>query len=256
MKEERFSRTELLLGANALKRLSAARVVVVGLGAVGSYAVEGLARAGVGNLRLVDFDEVRVSNINRQLYALDSTVGRSKVEVARQRVLDINPRCKVEALNLFVSAETIERVLEGKLDVVVDAIDSVGPKLLLISSAVHAGLYTISIMGAATRRDPLKIRVGDLSETTNCPLARYIRKRLHRRGVDHGVRCVYSIEPVPHGARAEAPEDEAASGSPREYERGRKRARLGSLSCLTGMFGLIAANEAIARITGPGPSPA
>lgn len=250
MKEERFSRTELLLGAEGLKKLTAARVVVVGLGACGSYAVEGLARGGVGNLRLVDFDEVRASNINRQLYALDSTVGRSKAQVARQRVLDINPRCQVEALDLFVSPETIGQVLDGRPDVVVDAIDSLGPKLLLVSSAYHAGLYTISVMGAATRRDPLKIRVGDLSETTNCPLARFMRKRLHRRGVDRGVRCVYSTEPVPRGARAEAPEEEDEGGSVKEYEQGRKRARLGSLSCLTGIFGLIAANEAIARIAG------
>ena len=251
MTEGRFSRTELLLGTEALKKLAAARVVVAGLGAVGSYAVEGLARAGVGNLRLVDFDEVRPSNINRQLYALDSTVGRPKAEVARKRVLDINPGCHVEALDLFVCADTIERVLDGRPDVVVDAIDSVGPKLLLLSSAVRAGLHVVSVMGAATRRDPLQIRVSDLSETRNCPLARTVRKKLHLLGVDRGVRCVYSLEPVPPGARAEAPEEEETeSGSQKEYERGRKRARLGSLSCLTGMFGLIAANEAISRIAG------
>ncbi len=241
--ENRFSRTELLLGKEGLKKLVGARVVVVGLGAVGSYAVEGLARAGVGALRLVDFDKIRISNINRQLYALDSTVGRPKVEVARQRVLDINPQCKVETLEVFVSSETVGQILEGKPDVVIDAIDSVAPKLLLVSSAYHAGLYIISVMGAATRRDPTLIRVGDLAETKICPLARFMRKRLHRRGVDRGVRCVYSIEPVPPGVRQPAEEDED------EYDRGRKRAKLGSLSCLTGIFGLVAANEGIARIT-------
>ncbi len=241
----RFIRTELLLGPDAMARLRRARVVVAGLGAVGSYAVEGLARAGVGALRLVDFDTVHASNINRQLYALESTLGRLKVDVAASRVRDINPDCAVEALPLFVGADTVERVLDGAPDVVIDAIDSLSPKVQLLAAAARARLFTISSMGAATRTDPLALRVGDLAETEHCPLARLIRKRLRKFGVTGGIRCVYSIEPARRHAET------ACTGAAEEAEampRGRTRRPLGSLSVLTGMFGLVAAREAICRI--------
>jgi tRNA threonylcarbamoyladenosine dehydratase len=243
----RFARTELLLGPDALRALAVARVVVVGLGAVGSYAVEGLARAGVGRLRLVDFDEVRPSNINRQLYALDSTLGRPKAEVARARVLDINPRCEVEALCLFADAAAMPRILAGPPDVVIDAIDSVGPKVELIAAAVQAGVRIVASMGAATRTDPSAIRVGDLADTEICPLARFIRKRLKKRGIETGVRCVYSVEPPDPTAARRSAEPEP-DGEP--HARGRARRPLGSLSCLTGIFGLIAAREALDLLVG------
>ena len=244
----RFERTELLLGEEALRKLKAARVVVVGLGAVGSYAVEGLARAGVGTLRLVDFDVIRRSNINRQLYALDSTVGRPKVEVAAARIREINPDCRVGTLTVFVDPETANCVLDGSPDVVIDAIDGVGPKVVLIQAAVGAGLKVVSAMGAALHREPLAIRVDDISKTKICPLARFIRKRLGQRGIKRGVRCIYSVEEVPH---VKQPEDDESTEKD-FYERGRKRTPLGSLSTVTGMFGLMAAHEAITLILGDG----
>lgn len=221
--------------------MKAARVTVVGLGAVGSFAVEGLVRAGVGHLCLVDFDEVRATNINRQLYALHSTIGKSKAELARERVIDINPDCRVDTLRLFVDAETVEQLLGEKPDVVIDAIDGLTPKVTLLRAAVRAGIPTIiSCMGAARRTDPSFIRVGDLSETVRCPLAKLIRKRLRKEDITTGIRCIYSVESPQGGSveEASAMEDEVVS-------RGRTRKPLGSLGCLTGMFGLYAAREAI-----------
>ncbi len=243
---ERFTRARLLLGDEAFARLAAARVVVVGLGAVGSYAVEGLARAGVGALRLVDFDVIHPSNINRQLYALDSTVRHPKVDVAAARVYDINPDCRVEKLQVFLDLQSLPQILEGKPDLVVDAIDSVGPKVLLIQAALGAKLKVVSAMGAALHKDPSAIRVDDISKTKICPLARLIRKRLSMRGIKRGVRCIYSIEEVPH---AQPLEGEEADGKD-FYARGRKRTTLGSLSTITGIFGLTVAHEAIRLITG------
>jgi len=169
---DRFNRTEQLIGKEALGKLKRARVAVFGLGAVGSYAVEALARAGVGYFRLVDCDCIRPSNINRQLYALESTLGKPKTEAARARVLDINPDCTVEALQVFAAKNTLAELLAGPLDAVVDAIDSVTPKVELIASAARFGIPVVSSMGAATRMDPGAIRLGDISETDVCPLAR------------------------------------------------------------------------------------
>jgi tRNA A37 threonylcarbamoyladenosine dehydratase len=243
----RFLRTEMLLGKEGLERLRNARVLVVGLGAVGSYAVEGLARAGVGHLRLADFDVVRPSNINRQLYALESTLNRPKAEIARERVLDINPQCDVEALRVFADAETALGLLSPAPDVVIDAIDSVNPKVELIAAAVTAGVCIVSSMGAATRIDHRAVRVADISETSVCPLARMVRKKLKTRGIERGVTCVFSTEPPDRAALGEV-DAETPPGEREALERGRRRRPLGSLSCLTGMFGLIAAHEAILKI--------
>jgi tRNA threonylcarbamoyladenosine dehydratase len=248
---DRFARTRLMLGDEGLERLRAARVAVAGLGAVGSYAVEALARAGVGSLRLVDFDAVRESNINRQLYALGSTIGRRKVDVARERVADINPGCEVECLPLFVDAESAGQILRPPLDLLIDAIDSVRPKIELLSRALAAGVPVISVMGAALRTDPTAIRVADLSQTRNCPLARFVRKGVRRRGAAGPVLCIYSLEPLP----ADALRRMAAAGEGAGEEvfvRGRPRRPLGSLSSVTGIFGLWAATEAILRLSGRG----
>lgn len=239
--DDRFARTKLLLGDEGMARLRKARVLVVGLGAVGSYAVEGLARAGVGRLRIADFDVLRRSNINRQLYALESTLGRAKTDVAAERIRDIHPDCRVEVCRVFADDSTLPELLEGPPDVVIDAIDSVSPKVRLLAAAARSGAFVVSCMGAATRTDPLQIRTGDLKKTKACPLARFVRKRLRAQGIEQGIHCVYSIEPA---------RTTDVSG-PREWSeddllrRGRPRAPLGSLSVLTGMFGLIAANEAI-----------
>ena len=245
---DRFMRTEMLFGAEAMARLRAARVTVVGLGAVGSYAVEGLARAGVGRLRLVDFDVVQRSNINRQLLALESTLGRPKCVVARERVLDINPDCQVEALNLFCHDETMSEVLNPRPDVVIDAIDSLNPKVGLIAAAVRAGLPIVSSMGAANRADPLGVRIADLDATRGCPLARFVRKRVRRRGVEGPVRCVYSEEP-PRRHAADAPAvTELDAWRPAGKDGGRRRPPLASASYLTGIFGLTAGAEAVRLI--------
>ncbi len=246
----RFSRTEMLLGPDGLARLRDARVLVAGLGAVGSYAVEGLARAGVGRLRLADFDVVQASNINRQLYALESTVGRPKVEVAAERVRDIHPSCEVDARRVFIDAETAPDLVAGGLDIVIDAIDSLNPKVALLHAAHRAGVWTVSCMGAATRTDPFSIRTGDIASTEHCPLARLVRKRLRRHGVASGILCVYSVEPPRNAVPADAAADPAPPGF--EHRRGRTRRPLGSLSTLTGMFGLVAATEAILRLSGGG----
>lgn len=239
----RFARVELLLGRAALDRLDAARVAVVGLGAVGSYAVEALARTGIGHLRVVDFDVVRPSNINRQLYALESTLGRPKTELARERIADINPACQVEVMSLFAGRDTHAAILSPPLDVVIDAIDSVGPKVELIVAAVKAGVPVVSSMGAARRTDPAAVRVGDISETECCPLARFIRRRVKKQGVSAGVRCVYSVEPASDAVADPEPEEDV-------LDRGRKRMPLGSFACLPGIFGLTAAREAITLILG------
>jgi len=239
----RFARTERMLGREGLRRLTEARVAVIGLGAVGSYATEALARAGVGHLRLVDFDEVRLSNINRQLYALDSTIGRPKVELARQRVQQINPRCEIDCRQTFVHVDTLEAILAGPLDAVVDAIDSFTPKLELMAALRAREFFAISSMGAALRTDPTMVRVGPLSEVHHCPLAAKLRKALRKRGAGTDMRCVYSIEPTDHLPRSAV--DTAGSGSEDLLVRGRPRRTLGSLPTLTGIFGLTAANEVI-----------
>lgn len=241
----RFCRIEQLLGTPAIERLRAARVAVFGLGAVGSYAVEALARAGIGYLRLVDCDVIRHSNFNRQLYALESTLGKSKVEVACARVRDINPACVVDGHHVFVDGESARRLAAPPLDAVVDAIDSVSPKVELIAAAVLAGLPVVSSMGAATRTDPAMVRAGDIADTEMCPLAKFIRKRLRKRGIEQGVRCIYSIEPALNHRQAEDLE-------PDTFERGRPRKPIGSLPYMTGIFGLLAAHETL-RILVPLP---
>jgi tRNA A37 threonylcarbamoyladenosine dehydratase len=246
MAHEQFCRTIRLVGPERFRRIKSAFVVVVGLGAVGSYAVEGLARACVGRLRLVDFDVVKPSNINRQLYALHSTVGRRKSEIARQRVQDIHPGCQLECLDAFVHVDTMELVLAGSPDLVVDAIDALNPKVELLSAAIGRGLPIVSSMGAAERTDPAAIRVGPLSASLNCYLARIVRKRLRRRQLPLNLTAVCSIEPVPEPFTGElAPEE-----SEENWVRGRPREPLGSLPTLTGMFGLALANAALQTLVG------
>jgi len=233
-----FARLEQLLGRENTAKLQSARVGVFGMGAVGSYAVEALARAGVGYLRLVDFDRVQQSNLNRQLFALNSTVGEFKVDLARQRVLDINPECRVDARRTFIDEKSVAELLESPLDVVIDAIDSVSSKVWLLKGAVDRELFTICSMGAAGRLDAGEVTVGDLAETHSCPLARIIRKRLHRHGIYTGIHCVYSPEPALNKQPAPAEDYEAPT-------RGRQRTPIGSISYVTGTFGLRAAGEAI-----------
>ena len=235
---ERFHRTEILLGPENLERLRNARAVVAGLGAVGSYAAEALARSGIGHFTLVDFDTVSISNINRQLYALESTIGMAKTEVALARIQDINPACQVETRELFIDKDSIPAILEPKPDILLDAIDSLTPKIELLHQATVAGIPVVSSMGAATRTDPNKVRVDKLNKSHNCPLAKLIRKHLRRRCNIDEIICVYSSERKNANAKSEM----------ESFDRGRPRAILGSTAYIPGMFGLAAAGECIRLI--------
>lgn len=249
---ERFSRTKRLLGSKQFTQLQTRSVTIVGLGAVGGYVVEGLARAGVRHLNLVDFDTLQPTNINRQLLALESTLGMPKAEAAQKRVLDINPECAVKALPLFTAEETLDKILTPQPDLLIDAIDSLNPKVQLLADAYQRKIPTISSMGAALRTDPTRIRIGDIFDTTNCPLAKHVRKRLRRRGVGKGIGCVYSTEKVDFDYTQ--PNEEDKVGETPYSDRGRKRNVLGSLPTVTGIFGLVIANEAIIQLaseTGP-----
>ena len=243
---ERFSRTRCLLGEEKFALLQQAKVTIVGLGAVGGYAAEGLARAGIGSLRLVDFDTIQPSNINRQILALDSTVGQPKVEAARERILAINPDCRVEALQLFAAEETLDEILTPSPDILIDAIDSLNPKVQLLAGARRRNIPTFSSMGAALRRDPTRIQSGDIMTSSHCPLAKHVRNRLRRQGIEGGIHCIYSTEPVDFSYQG--PEKTDVPASPYE-DRGRERNVLGSLPTITGIFGLTLANETILRLT-------
>lgn len=225
--------------------LQKSRITIVGLGAVGGHAMEALARAGIGHFRLVDFDNIQPSNINRQILALTTNLGKAKVEAAKERILAINPDCTVEALEIFAAEETMEQILRPDPDLLIDAIDSLNPKIQLLTSAHNAGIPVISSMGAALRTDPTKIRYGDIFESSGCPLAKHVRQRLRRRNIDRGIFCVYSTEKIDFDYQIAEPEDNA----PVMADRGRRRNVLGSLPTLTGIFGLYIANQAILQLT-------
>ena len=193
---ERHVRTRLLIGDQGLARLRAAYVAVIGLGGVGGYALEALARAGVGRLLLVDPDTIAVSNLNRQVLALDNTVGALKVDVARERVGQIDPDIQVDTIAEFLSADNVEAMLPPDLGYAVDAIDSVGAKVHLIETLHRRGVRFVSCMGVGNKLAPTGIEVADISETKSCPLARAVRRELRKCGIETGVRCVYSCENV------------------------------------------------------------
>ena len=241
----RFARTEQLLGHEAMEKIKAAKVAVFGLGAVGSFAVEALARTGVGCLHLIDFDRVDASNINRQLLALTSTLGREKAVLARERVGDINPDCEITVKSAFVNAESLEDLLEDDMDVVVDAIDGLNSKINLLAGARRMNLAVVSSMGAGGKTDISLIRAGDISETEVCPLARVVRRRLHRRGIFEGIRAVYSIEPPLNKQPFNA--EDAGDALPGH---GRSRPPIGTVVWVPGVFGLTVAREVIRIITG------
>ena len=233
-----FSRTRILLGDEAMQRLKCSRVAIFGIGGVGGYTAEALARGGVGALDLIDSDTVSVSNINRQIFATHSTVGRLKVEVAKERILDINPHAQVRTYPVFYTPETADRFDFTQYDYIVDAIDTVTGKLCLIQRAFDAGKRVISCMGAGNKLDATAFQVSDISKTSICPLARVMRKELKKRGINH-MKVVYSTEEAltPVGAEAEA----AALG---------KRQIPGSVSYIPGIAGLMLAGEVIQDLAG------
>lgn len=235
---EQFLRTAMLLGEDAVVRLQNARVAVFGLGGVGGYVVEALARAGVGQLDLIDQDTVSLSNVNRQLLALHSTVGLPKTEAARRRVMDINPDCTVRTYPIFYGPDTADTFDFSQYTYIVDAIDTVTAKLAMVQQAMAAGTPIISCMGTGNKLNPAAFQATDISKTTMCPLARVMRKELGKRGIKH-LKVVYSQEEAltPTGWEAEA----AALG---------KRQIPGSVSFVPGAAGLVLAGEVIRDIAG------
>jgi tRNA A37 threonylcarbamoyladenosine dehydratase len=191
--QETLSRTEALIGEVALEKLKNSRVIVFGIGGVGGYVVEALARCGVGEFDLVDADKVSQSNINRQIIALQSTVGQYKTEAMKARISDINPTAKVNVFNLFYLPENENQFDFSTYDYVVDAVDTVSAKLSIIEKAKQAGAPVISAMGAGNKLDPTAFEVADISKTSVCPLAKVMRRELKKRGIDH-LKVVYSKE--------------------------------------------------------------
>ena len=245
---DRFSRTQLVFGKEAMDRLKGSRVAVFGVGGVGGYTVEALARSGVGAIDIIDDDKVCLTNINRQIIATGKTVGKYKVDVAKERIEEINPDCKVTAFRTFYMPETADRFDFTKYDYVVDAIDTVTGKIALIENAKKAGTPIISSMGAGNKVDPTAFEVADIYKTSVCPLARVMRYELKRRGIKK-LKVVYSKEkPIPP-IGDEVPNGENGCISMADKVAG-KRQVPGSTAFVPSVAGLIIAGEVIKDIIG------
>ncbi len=235
--EEWMQRTSLLLGEPGMARLQQCSVLVVGVGGVGAYAAEMLVRAGVGKMTIIDSDSVSQSNINRQLVALHSTVGEVKVEVLARRLKDINPTLQLTLLHSYLAVEDVEALLEGEYDFVVDAIDTVAPKVELLSACMRQKIAVVSSMGAGARLDPTCIRYADISETEHCGLARAVRTRLRKMGIKGKLPVVFSTE-IP---RSDAVVEVSGERN--------KRTTVGTVSYMPAMFGCYLAAYVIRRLT-------
>ncbi|MBI9059690.1 tRNA threonylcarbamoyladenosine dehydratase [Labilibaculum sp. DW002] len=233
MSTEWLSRTELLLGNDKLNKLKSAHVLVVGLGGVGAYAAEQICRAGVGEMTIVDGDDIESTNINRQLPASISNLGKDKALVMGERLLDINPNLKLNIINEYLREERMIEVLrERSYDYVVDAIDTLAPKLFLIYHSLQNKLNIVSAMGAGGKMDPTKIQVTDISKSYNCRLARMLRKKLHQLGVRKGVQVVFSPEDVSKDAVVIA-------------ESKNKKSNVGTISYMPPLFGCFCSSVVI-----------
>lgn len=237
--ENSFSRTEILLGGDAVEALSHKRVAVFGIGGVGGFAVEALARTGIGTLHLIDRDTVSMTNLNRQIIALHSTIGKYKTEVMRERILDINPQAKVYVHNCFFLPENADEFDFTRYDYVLDAVDTVTAKLEIVMRAKQAGIPVISCMGAGNKLDPTAFRVADIYGTSVCPLAKVMRRELKKRGVRE-LKVVYSQE-KPVAGRGEAGQD---NGEEIETEV-HNRLLVGSVAYVPSVAGLVMAGEVI-----------
>jgi len=243
---EFFSRTKLLIGEEGVERLHNAKIALFGLGGVGGYACEALVRSGIGNLIIVDFDSVSKSNFNRQIFALHSTLGRKKTEVAKERLLDINPNLNIRVYDMLFNRDIDNEIFESGLNYVVDAIDSLNPKCELIERAVRFKIPIISAMGAAGKTDDTLITQTTLWKTEECPLARKLRQRLRRRGItDDEIFVVYSKE-QPHGNIVSV-EDISENAD----TAGRTRNILPSMAILPAVMGLKIANKVILDLLKP-----
>ena len=231
-----FSRTELIFGREAMEKLAESRVAIFGIGGVGGYTVEALARSGIGALDIIDNDKVSLTNINRQIYATHGTVGKYKVDVAKARIAEINPDCKVTCHKTFFLPETGNEFDFSEYDYIVDAIDTVTGKIAIVEKAYGCGVRVISAMGAGNKVDPTAFEVADIKKTSVCPLARVMRRELAKRGIQH-LKVVYSREmPV-------TPEGESEEST-------NKRAIPGSTAFVPSVVGLIIAGEVIKDLIG------
>ena len=238
MTDNWLERTELLLGPEKLATLRRAHVLVVGLGGVGAYAAEMIARTGVGRMTVADADTVSLSNINRQLVALHSTVGLPKAEVLAARLRDINPAIELTTVEKYIRDEETYALLDAaRYDYVVDAIDTLSPKLALIAATLERGMPLVSAMGAGAKTDPTRMEIADISKTHHCPLAHMLRKRLHKIGIRSGFRAVFSPEPMREGALILCEEQN-------------KKSNVGTISYLPALFGIGCASVAIRSLLG------
>ena len=235
--EQWQERTSMLLGEETLARLAASRVMVVGLGGVGAYAAEMLCRAGVGNMVILDSDTVSVTNRNRQLIALESTIGKLKTDVVAQRLRDINPAINLTVIPEYIEESNLEEVFRtaGELDYVVDAIDTLAPKISLIKFCVEHKIPHVSAMGAGAKLDATKIRIADISKSYNCPLAYILRKKLRKEGISKGFKVVFSEE---------LPDRDAIV----PMEERNKKSQVGTISYLPAVFGCVCAQAAIQHL--------
>ena len=233
-----LERTELLLGSDKLQLLRQANVLVVGVGGVGAYAAEMIVRSGIGRMTIADADSVSPSNINRQLVALHSTVGRQKCDILAERLKDINPELKLTVVNRFIKDSETDALLDSdKFDYVVDAIDTLSPKLALIHGALERGIPLVSSMGAGAKTDPTLMEIKDIAKTHHCPLAHMLRKRLHKIGIRRGFKAVFSPEPVREGAMILCEEQN-------------KKSNVGTISYIPAMFGIGCASVVIRGLIG------
>jgi tRNA A37 threonylcarbamoyladenosine dehydratase len=234
-----LERTELLLGEQGLERLRDRHVLIVGLGGVGAFAAEAICRSGVGRLTIADGDVIQPSNINRQLIALHSTVGMRKAEVVGKRLMDINPSLQLRVIDEYLRDERLKELVAEPYDFVVDAIDTLSPKVFLIMDAVRSGHRIVSSMGAGGKMDPSKIQVADISKSHSCRLAYMVRKRLHRQGIRSGINVVFSPEEV---------DRESILHTPGETN---KLTTVGTISYMPALFGLTVASVVIRQLIEP-----
>lgn len=229
-------RSILLLGESKIEKLQQSHVLVAGLGGVGAYVAELLCRAGVGKLSIVDADVVNVSNLNRQLLALHSSIGKPKALLMKQRLLDINPNVEIYVSEVFLKDEIIDDVLALDYDFVADAIDTLSPKINFIKTCIQNQIPLVSSMGAGGKTDPSKVKIDDISKSYNCNLARILRKRLHRVGIRHGFNVVFSSEKTDKSAVI-------------EEESLNKKSNVGTISYMPAVFGCFMAAEIIGQLT-------
>lgn len=233
-----LERTRLLIGDEAIGKLEKSHVLVVGLGGVGAYAAEQICRAGVGQMTIVDGDDLHLSNINRQLPALKSTIGKPKAAVMGERLLDINPSLKLTVIQEYIRDERMKEIISQPYDFVVDAIDTLSPKVFLIYHSLTSNHRVVSSLGSGGKMDPTRVKVADIDESYGCPLGRMLRKRLHRLGIRSGVTVVFSTEEVPENAMRPC-ENEA-----------NKKTTIGTISYMPPLFGCIIASEVVRNIIG------